>query len=131
MVSSLSSKVNKLEAVLTTVLKESNTMVTSVQNQLRVEREGREKLQSECADLRHEVEQLRQTAKAAEGAIIQMKGTMESALHQMTRAQEENQAQLARSQEEARQESRQQFQLLIDAVRKGPEQGTNDSGYAK
>jgi hypothetical protein len=126
-VTSLGSRISDLELVMTTMAKESSTMVVSVQNQLRVEKEGRERLETECSDLRMEVEQLRLAARANEGAIMQMQGTMEMALRQMAKSQEESRVQIARAQEEARQEGRQQFQWIIDAVKKGPDrQGTHD-----
>ena len=113
--------------VMTTMARESTTMVTAVQNQLRVEKEGRERLQTQCDDLRQEVEHLRLAAKANEGAIMQMQGAMETAMLQMAKAQEESRSQMAKAQEEARQEGRQQFQWIIDAVKKGPEhQGKRD-----
>jgi hypothetical protein len=126
-VTTLGSRISDLELVMTTMARESSTMVTSVQNQLRVEKEGRERLQTQCDDLRQEVEHLRLAARANEGAIMQMQGAMETAMLQITKAQEESRCQMARAQEEARQEGRQQFQWIIDAVKKGPEhQGTRD-----
>jgi predicted nuclease with TOPRIM domain len=101
----LGSRIHELETSVVTAVKESAAMVVSIRNQLQEEKEGRERLENKYHELQGEMEHMRQTTTANAGSINQVRGTVDTMMQQMMKAQEE---------------SRQQFQLLYEALMKKP-----------